>query len=155
MKLNRKWWAALPALAIIAIILSLWPRTVTATPAQPIKENVTEQTQTQATTTDLNATPTIWKEWFVDQVSIAFGVNPTLSKCIVTHESQWTDARGDDGNSLGWWQISRIYHPEVPSSTSHSFVSSTIWSVSWIASGHIRQWMTYAEYCSRIPVFLK
>src|SRR5689334_4481464 len=44
----------------------------------------------------------------------AHGVNPTLALWIVQHESSFDPTRmGDDGQSRGLWQISRIWHPEV------------------------------------------
>jgi hypothetical protein len=93
---------------------------------------------------------------FVIAQSLARGLNPALTTCIVSHESQWRPEKtGDDGQSRGLFQISRIYHPEVSDAVAFSAVSSTIWALNWIASGHIRQWSTYKLYCTGFPVFLK
>lgn len=93
---------------------------------------------------------------FVVSQSVARNLNPGLTTCIVQHESQWNPTKpGDDGQSMGLWQISKIWHPEVPEAVSLSPVSSTLWALDWIASGHIRQWSTFAEYCKNYPVFLK
>jgi hypothetical protein len=95
------------------------------------------------------------REFVVSQAA-ARGINPGLATCIVSHESQWDAAKpGDDGQSMGLWQISRIWHPEVPISVSLDPESSTIWALDWIAKGHVGQWSTYRIYCLNYPVFLK
>jgi hypothetical protein len=90
---------------------------------------------------------------FVIDESVTLGINPALSECIVSHESQWKNRPGDDGESRGIWQVSEVWHPEVSDAVAYSEVSSTIWALNWIAEGHVRQWTTYREYCSDIPVF--
>lgn len=93
---------------------------------------------------------------YVIQEAKDYGVNPNLAICIVSHESQWdATKKGDDGNSRGLWQISQIWHPEVSNVVANSAESSTLWSLQWIAAGHIKQWSTFSEYCSNIPVMLK
>jgi hypothetical protein len=73
------------------------------------------------------------------------GVNPVNSAWIVDHESMdGQNLSGDDGQSLGYWMISRKYHPEVSVSSSMNLVSSTAWSLNWIKQGHIDQWSTWA-----------
>jgi hypothetical protein len=81
------------------------------------------------------------------------GVNPDFASCIVSHESQDTDRPGDDGNSRGYWQISKIWHPEVSDAVAYSLQSSTLWSLNWIKAGHAAQWSTYGLYCSSTAVF--
>ena len=94
-------------------------------------------------------------ENYVKAESIEYGINPKLTSCIISNESQWNPTKlGDDGNSRGLWQISQIWHPEVSNAVAFSAVSSTLWSLSWIKAGHIKQWSTYREYCSDISVFI-
>jgi hypothetical protein len=50
----------------------------------------------------------------------------------------------DDGQSLGYWMISTIYHPEVGRACSLSLRCSTAWSIAWIKKGNIDQWTTWA-----------
>jgi hypothetical protein len=128
---HRKRWAILPCLAVLAFI-SLVPRQITI--AAPEVSFVNENSSTV--------------KLYVEAQAKLLGVNPELAICIVTHESQFNPTRlGDDGNSRGLWQISKIYHPEVPDNVAFSEVSSTQWALNWIKQGHIRQWSTYKEYC--------
>lgn len=100
------------------------------------------------------ATSTINLPNMVRAYALSIGVNPDLAACIVKHESEWVPSKkGDDGNSRGLWQISNVWHPEVPDAVAFSAVSSTIWSLRWIKTGHVGQWSTYWKYCTAISVF--
>lgn len=78
----------------------------------------------------------------------AKGVNVTDALWIVSHESQWNAAKpGEDGNSRGLWQISRIWHPEVSDQCAYDWQCSTQWALDWIAEGHIEQWSTWRFRC--------
>lgn len=82
------------------------------------------------------------------------GVNPDFASCIVSHESQDTNRPGDDGNSRGYWQISRVWHGEVSDACAYNLQCSTAWSLAWIKAGHAAQWSTFGEYCSSISITL-
>jgi hypothetical protein len=72
------------------------------------------------------------------------GVNPIDALWIVSHESQLgQNLVGDDGQSLGYWMISTIYHPEVGRACSLNLQCSTAWSLNWIKKGNIDQWSTW------------
>lgn len=72
------------------------------------------------------------------------GVNPSDAEWIVAHESQYTTNRlGDDGNSRGLWQISKIYHPEISDACAFNVECSTKWSLSQILKGKIMEWSTW------------
>ena len=134
MKFN-KWYVTLALLVVLAGKISLTPRVIAVTNPQ---ESVIQ-----------SSTSTV--KQYVETQAKLLGVNVNLAICIVTHESQLNPKTlGDDGNSRGLWQISKIYHPEVTDAVAFSEVSSTAWSLNWIKSGHIAQWSTYKEYCNGI-----
>lgn len=91
---------------------------------------------------------------YIRQEAAQFDINPNFASCIVSHESQDTDRTGDDGNSRGYWQISKIWHPEVADSCADSLECSTDWSLAWIKAGHAKQWSTFWLYCSSTPIFV-
>jgi hypothetical protein len=83
----------------------------------------------------------------------AENINPIIVSYIVSHESQWRSWKtGDDGNSRGLWQISKIYHPEVSDVCAYDYRCSTLWSLNWIKKGNIGQWSTFKEYCTKIEL---
>lgn len=129
---HRKRWVILLCLAVLAFI-SLVPRQITI--AAPISvPTINENSSTV--------------KLYVEAQAKLLGVNPELAICIVTHESQLDPSKlGDDGNSRGLWQISKIWHPEVSDAVAFSEVSSTQWALDWIKKGHIKQWSTFKEYC--------
>lgn len=131
-------------LGIALTLLSFKTRVIAVTPqAQPIPS-----------AGQILATSTIDIPAMVYEQSVAFGINPKFSSCIVSHESQWDPTMpGDDGNSRGLWQISRVWHPEVSDSVAYNAVSSTLWSLNWIKEGHAGQWSTYWLYCSSTAIF--
>ena len=88
------------------------------------------------------------KEYIASEAK-KLSVNPDLALCIVQHESKFEDVSGDDGQSLGYWQISTIWHPEVPRSCSHSLSCSTKWSLDRIKKGYVKEWSTYRNFCSQ------
>ena len=96
---------------------------------------------------------------YVEEQSIIYGINPELSACLVSHESQWNPSRRglDTGNTIsrGLWQINDFWHPEVSDAVAYNYKLSTIWSLKWIKSGHVSQWSTYSLYCAKLPVFIK
>jgi hypothetical protein len=82
-------------------------------------------------------------DYVVSQAKIA-GVDPIDALWIVSHESQLgQNLYGDDGQSLGFWQISTIYHPEVGRACSLNLQCSTAWSLNLIKTGGIEQWSTW------------
>jgi hypothetical protein len=84
---------------------------------------------------------------YVTQQAKLYGIDPTKALWIVSHESQLgQNLYGDDGQSLGPWMISTIWHPEVGRACSLSLQCSTAWSLSWIKknAGNIEQWSTWS-----------
>jgi hypothetical protein len=73
-----------------------------------------------------------------------YGVSTTQALWILDHESQdCQNLYGDDGQSIGCWMISRVYHPEVSDACAMDLTCSTPWSLAWIKSGHANQWSTW------------
>ena len=131
--------------AIVMALLAFKPRVITITGhAQSLPEILATSTAN---------VPAL--ENMVSSYAKDIGINPAYASCIVSHESQWSDRAGDDGNSRGLWQISKIWHPEVSDAIAYSFQSSTLWALNWIAQGHAKQWSTYWIYCSSTPIFEK
>lgn len=88
-----------------------------------------------------------WVDAYVREQAKALGVNPDVAGWIVAHESQ--DGRnltGDDGNSRGYWQISKIYHPEVSNQCAYDLPCSTKWALQQLLAGKAGEWTTY-RYC--------
>ena len=87
------------------------------------------------------------REYVVEQANI-YGVDPIKALWIVSHESQMgQNLEGDDGQSLGYWMISTVYHPEVGRACSLNLQCSTSWSLNWIKKGNINQWSTWKYRC--------
>jgi hypothetical protein len=85
---------------------------------------------------------------YVRAQAVLLGVNPNIASFIVSHESQdGQNMSGDDGQSRGYWMISRIYHPEVSDACADDLACSTIWSLRWILAGHINEWSTWRFRC--------
>jgi hypothetical protein len=84
---------------------------------------------------------------YVRTQALERGVDPKLALWIVKHESSFNPrAKGDGEASRGLWQISRIYHPEVPDAVAFNVASSTEWSLDRIRSGKVQEWSTY-RFC--------
>jgi hypothetical protein len=132
-------------LGIVMALLALSkPRVIT----------ITAHAQSNIVVPQILATSTINIPAMVSSYAQSYGINPAYASCIVSHESQWDPTKpGDDGNSRGLWQISRVWHPEVSDAVAFSPVSSTLWSLAWIKAGHWTQWSTYWLYCSSTPIF--
>lgn len=107
---------------------------------------------TFATTTFLNSPA--WVDAYVRMKAEEAGINKGLVSCIVSHESQDRDVMGDDNQSRGWYQISKVWHPEVSDACAHDLACSTAWSLKRINEGHVVEWSTYKLYCANIPIFL-
>jgi hypothetical protein len=91
----------------------------------------------------LQMTPSAVRAYVVSRAK-ALGVNPVDAAWIVDHESQdGENMRGDDGQSVGPWMISTVWHPEVPTSCSLNLQCSTNWSLHRIIAGHIQDWSTW------------
>ena len=87
---------------------------------------------------------------YVQAQAREYGVNPNLAVWIVKHESQFNPrAKGDGEASRGLWQISKIYHPEVPDAVAFNVKSSTAWSLERIAAGKVNEWSTY-RFCKTL-----
>lgn len=90
---------------------------------------------------------------YVTCVADEIGTDPIRANFILSHESQdcgWgrvgyfdPKIEGDDGNSRGCWQISKIYHPEVSDACADDFECSTLWALIWQEKGHASQWSTW------------
>lgn len=133
---------------VLSLLVTIKPREIAITPVVQPTQPVGQILATSTINLPANL-PALVRGY-----SIQFGINPVYSSCIVSHESQWDPTKpGDDGNSRGLWQISKIWHPEVSDSEANNPVSSTLWSLAWIKSGHAEQWSTYWEYCSSTPIF--
>jgi hypothetical protein len=92
-------------------------------------------------------TPAAVKSYVRAQAAL-LGVNPDFADFIVGHESQYgQNMSGDDGQSRGYWMISKIYHPEVSDACADDLACSTSWSLRWILAGHINQWSTWRFRC--------
>lgn len=135
----------LAKLQLLLISVAFAQATYSVQPMVGIPDPAIAQNLAFATSTLLNSPP--WVEAYVRMKAKAAGVNPALAACIVSHESQFSDRNGDDGNSRGWWQISKIWHPEVSDACAHDLTCSTDWSLDWISKGHIAQWSTWKLYC--------
>jgi hypothetical protein len=62
---------------------------------------------------------------------------------------------GQKERSRGLWQINDCWHSEVSDPIAYSEVSSTIWALEWIKSGHADQWSTWLHrkgwFGSQVP----
>lgn len=102
-------------------------------------------------TTSQNPSTSTVLAYVVEQAK-KVGVNPIIAEWIVGHESQYgQNLIGDDGQSLGYWMISKEYHPEVPTSCSQDLQCSTSWSLNWIKQGNQDQWTTWRFRCKWYP----
>lgn len=78
------------------------------------------------------------------------GVNLQKLDWLFGHESSycWREGfydpaiKGDDGNSRGCAQISRIYHPEVTDEQANDLIFSVHWTIKQILAGKIDEWST-------------
>ena len=95
---------------------------------------------------------------YVAREAVAYGINPALAECIVTHESQWIpDKTGPEriGASEGLWQIYLRVWKGITKKQADDPVWSTNWALTQIADGHVGWWSTYSAkpyYCRDIPV---
>lgn len=88
-------------------------------------------------------------------VSLAtyIGVDPDRALFVLRHESQYCDwgrdgyynpaITGDDGESIGCWQIYLKMHPEVTLDCASNFWCSTMWSLEQMKNGHLNWWSTW------------
>ena len=93
---------------------------------------------------------------YVAAQSVAFGVNPALSACLVENESKWRPQNvGPEkhGSSLGLWQIYDRAHPNITRAEAFSVEWSTNWALKQIVAGNVGIWATWNLYCSSTPVF--
>ena len=97
----------------------------------------------------------------MDTQSLKYGVNPALSECLISHESQWiTDKVGPEkkGKSQGLWQIYDLAWPNITQVEAFDPIWSTNWALTQIKNGHVNWWSTYSAkpyYCKNIPVYEK
>lgn len=69
------------------------------------------------------------KDWVLNEVSKA-GFNTVHIDKMIHCESSWNaKAIGDQGNSLGLWQIHRPSHPEVSDECRYDYKCATYWSI--------------------------
>lgn len=138
MKLNRIWWIALFVIVASANAISLSPRTIVAAP-------VSKDVQKDPTALELKK--------YVHDEAISMGVNPVKADWIFRHESQYCGLlrdgkfepgiKGDDGKSVGCWQIYLAMHPDVSLHCAANFPCSTRWALTQIKAGHIDWWTTW------------
>lgn len=87
------------------------------------------------------------RNYIIEQSKI-YGVDETQALFIVEHESKFNpQAIGDDGQSIGLWQISKKWHPEVGEKCSTDFRCSTLWSIKRIKQGYINEWSAWRLRC--------
>jgi hypothetical protein len=88
------------------------------------------------------------KDYVINE-ALKYGVNTSTADFIIKKESSYCDngkdynVVGDDGNSRGCWQISKIYHPEVSDSCANNLECSTKWSLLRIKAGYANEWSTW------------
>lgn len=84
------------------------------------------------------------RAYVAEQAKLA-GINVTDALWVIDHESQdGQNLYGDDGNSLGYFQISTIYQPQVGKDCSLSLPCSTAFFISSVKKGNINWWTTFA-----------
>lgn len=87
---------------------------------------------------------------YVRSEAIRLDVDPNVALFIVEHESQFDPTKlGDDGQSRGLWQISKIWHPEVSSSCVFDVQCSTYWALKRIHKGYVNEWSTF-RFCQKL-----
>ena len=101
-----------------------------------------------ATSTYQKPTPEEAREYVALEAKKA-GVNVSKSLWVLDHESEDGNRMiGDDGQSIGWFQISRKYHPEISVSCAMSLPCSTSFFLQSVLRGKITEWTTY-KYCRK------
>jgi hypothetical protein len=91
------------------------------------------------------------REYVAEQAKLA-GINVTDALWVIDHESQdGQNLYGDDGNSLGYFQISTIYQPQVGKECSLSLPCSTAFFISSVKKGNINWWTTFKYRCKWFP----
>ena len=87
-------------------------------------------------------------EAYVRKQAVLDSVDPGEAWFIISHESEHgKKLRGDDGQSRGYWMISKRWHPEVSTACADDLACSTDWALHYIASGHINEWSTWRFRC--------
>lgn len=87
------------------------------------------------------------QNYVLEQATIR-GIDIQKVDWVVSHESKWDATRlGDDGQSRGLWQISKIWHPEVSDKCAMDVICSSRWSLDWIKKGNINQWSSWRLRC--------
>lgn len=79
------------------------------------------------------------------------------STYVIKHESQYCgwgrdgrfepDLPGDDGKSIGCWQIYIAQHKDVSLACASDFYCSTEWSLQQMAAGRINWWSAWKYRC--------
>ncbi|MDE2105388.1 MAG: hypothetical protein KGL39_49635 [Patescibacteria group bacterium] len=86
---------------------------------------------------------------YVREQAVKAGLNPNILLFILAHESQnGVNMRGDDGQSRGYWMISKIWHPEVSTACADDLKCSTAWTIKRILAGYINEWSTWKYRCA-------
>jgi hypothetical protein len=121
--------------------LSKW-RTTPSSHKSPSTAKLCAKNST-STQTDIAYDPACVKNYITEQAKAA-NVNVKRSQWIVKHESQYGQLLiGDGGRSLGPWQISMIYHPEVSPSCAMDLKCSTHFSLGLLRKGEYDQWSSW------------
>jgi nitric oxide reductase large subunit len=126
------------SLASVALILFVSAKTVKIAP---------EKGKVLATSPSVEYSPEQVREYVATQAQKA-GVNVQEALWVIDHESQ--DGKrmyGDDNQSLGYFQISRVYHPEVSVACAMDLTCSTRFFLSSVLKGKIGEWTTWKYRC--------
>ena len=92
-------------------------------------------------------TPTDIKEYILEQAK-AENVSTTIVSWIVSKESQWgLHTIGDDGISLGPWQINVKANADVSAQCAENLTCSTRVSLEWLKQGRQEKWSTWKHRC--------
>jgi hypothetical protein len=126
------------SVASVILLFILSPRIVKIAP---------EKGEVLATSTSVEYSPEQVREYVATQAQKA-GVNVQKALWVIDHESQ--DGKrmyGDDNQSLGYFQISRVYHPEVSVACAMDLTCSTRFFLSSVLKGKIGEWTTWKYRC--------
>ena len=77
------------------------------------------------------------------------GVDKNIVSWIVYRESQWGKRMvGDDGISLGVWQINVVANPQISRACAMDLKCSTRVSLGWLKQGLQNKWSTWKYRCT-------
>lgn len=126
----------------ISLLFALFqPKTIQIVPTTTTVIKVAPRAESGQET---RLSPSAVREYVAQRAKRA-GISVTDALWVLDHESQdGKNLYGDDGNSLGYFMISTIYHPEVPRSCSLNLPCSTTFFINGVKKGKINEWSTFA-----------